>query len=275
MFNLETAIADWRQRMLTGGIKSPVPLEELEIHLRDEFDRQRKSGLSEPEAFEISTRRIGPPEMLKREFKKTNGTAMKKMGIVAVLIGAAMILRILTEHPDAAHLRKNEQVEWLIAGSAIVLFGLSTAFFINSGDARDVRWWKLVAITYSIFAAWISALPIFLVLTVPKYGAAVDLVGRIFTFAAVTMILLSVPGWRLGHGMLPLIQNRRTRTSVGITGCVLGPALVALFLFVIAPHLRYFAIVPLTWAVTVMAVLGGLGYGLAEAARRPAEAADS
>jgi len=30
MFNLEQSIADWRRQMIAGGIKTPVPLEELE-----------------------------------------------------------------------------------------------------------------------------------------------------------------------------------------------------------------------------------------------------
>jgi hypothetical protein len=40
MFNLEQAIADWRQQMLAAGIKTPVPLEELENHLREENEQQ-------------------------------------------------------------------------------------------------------------------------------------------------------------------------------------------------------------------------------------------
>ena len=53
MFDLEQSIADWRQQMLAAGIKTPVPLEELEIHLREEIERQMKSGLNEQDAFEI------------------------------------------------------------------------------------------------------------------------------------------------------------------------------------------------------------------------------
>ena len=57
--------------MLAAGIKAPVPLEELEIHLREEIERQMKSGLPGQEAFEISARRIGQPETLRVEFMKT------------------------------------------------------------------------------------------------------------------------------------------------------------------------------------------------------------
>ena len=57
--------------MLTAGIKTPVPLEELESHLREEIERQMKSGLDKQKAFEISARRIGQHEMLRVEFMKT------------------------------------------------------------------------------------------------------------------------------------------------------------------------------------------------------------
>ena len=43
MFDLEQSIADLRRQMLAAGIKTPVPLEELEIHLREEIEQQSKS----------------------------------------------------------------------------------------------------------------------------------------------------------------------------------------------------------------------------------------
>jgi hypothetical protein len=71
MFDLEQAIADWRQQMLAAGIKTPVPLDELEIHLREEIERQMKSRLDEQKAFENSVQRIGSAGELKNEFEKT------------------------------------------------------------------------------------------------------------------------------------------------------------------------------------------------------------
>jgi hypothetical protein len=73
MFDLEKAIADWRRQMLAAGIKTPVPLEELEIHLREEISRQTRSGLSEPEAFNSAVKKIGQPALLKTEFSKAGG----------------------------------------------------------------------------------------------------------------------------------------------------------------------------------------------------------
>ncbi|HKW29017.1 MAG TPA: permease prefix domain 1-containing protein, partial [Verrucomicrobiae bacterium] len=71
---MEKAIADWRQEMLAAGLQTPVPLEELDIHLREEIERQMKSGLDAPAAFEISIRQMGEPEMLNSEFKKRERT---------------------------------------------------------------------------------------------------------------------------------------------------------------------------------------------------------
>ena len=68
MFNLEQSITEWRQRMLTAGIKSPVPLEELESHLRDDIDQQMRKGVCAQAAFDTAVKRLGHAEALKREF---------------------------------------------------------------------------------------------------------------------------------------------------------------------------------------------------------------
>jgi hypothetical protein len=46
MFNLEQSIADWRRQMLAAVVKTPVPPEELESHLRDDVEDQMRSGVS-------------------------------------------------------------------------------------------------------------------------------------------------------------------------------------------------------------------------------------
>ncbi|HEY1717528.1 MAG TPA: hypothetical protein VGH42_04440 [Verrucomicrobiae bacterium] len=56
--------------MLAAGIRTPVPLEELEIHLREEIERQVKSGQNEQQAFEIAARQIGHADELQNEFGK-------------------------------------------------------------------------------------------------------------------------------------------------------------------------------------------------------------
>jgi hypothetical protein len=70
MFNLESSIAAWRQQMLAAGIQSPVPLEELEGHLRDEVERQATAGLNQPEAFHAAVKKIGQAHLVQGEFEK-------------------------------------------------------------------------------------------------------------------------------------------------------------------------------------------------------------
>ena len=281
MFDLETSIARWRKQMLAAGIKTPVPLEELEIHLREEIERQMKSGLNEQNAFEFTIRQIGQPKVLKGEFKKVERTSMKRTGILAALAGAVIILRILTEHPDAGHLRKNEQLEWLVAGMAMVLFGLGSAFFnFTLGDTRDIRLWKLVGIIYSVFAVWISLLPAGLLLTSPELYTALNPAARTLVFLSPVVVgLLSFAGWRFGHKFLPFIHRRRSRTAIGVACCLLGMILMSLFWRFGISQLGslpvQLGVVLITGAWTAMAILGSVGYGLTEAARRQTKTADA
>ena len=69
MFNLEQSTADWRQQMLAAGIK-PESLDELESHLREEIERQIKSGMDARQAFNIAAKTIGQGVELKKEFRK-------------------------------------------------------------------------------------------------------------------------------------------------------------------------------------------------------------
>jgi membrane protein implicated in regulation of membrane protease activity len=73
MFDLESAIADWRAQMLAAGIKSPATLDELESHLREEMGRQLQSGLGEGTAFHSAVHQIGRPGLLTTEFKRAGG----------------------------------------------------------------------------------------------------------------------------------------------------------------------------------------------------------
>jgi hypothetical protein len=77
--------------MLAAGIKTPVPLEELEIHLREEIERLEKSGVDERTAFENAVRQTGQPQSLKNEFNKIETSFMKTIlkCVTVLLIGIA------------------------------------------------------------------------------------------------------------------------------------------------------------------------------------------
>ena len=89
MFNLEPSIAEWRRQMLAAGIKTPVPLEELEIHLREDVEQQMRSGLSAQQAFGIALKKIGHAPELEREFKKVS--APMEMPEVIKLVGVIFV----------------------------------------------------------------------------------------------------------------------------------------------------------------------------------------
>ena len=74
MPDLEKQIAEWRRQMLAAGIKTPVPLEELESHLREDVERQIQLGMSAQEAFDAAVERVGQASALKSEFEKAGGT---------------------------------------------------------------------------------------------------------------------------------------------------------------------------------------------------------
>jgi hypothetical protein len=70
MFDLEKSIAVWRQQMLAAGIQAPVPLDELECHLREDIAQQVAAGMDEARAFELAIRQIGHAAPLRKEFMK-------------------------------------------------------------------------------------------------------------------------------------------------------------------------------------------------------------
>ena len=124
MFDLEKSIADWRRQMLAAGIKTPVPLEELESHLREEIERQAKSGMDEQKAFEISVQRVGQPKVLNSEFKKSERTLMKRTakigtGVIGVLIGMALLVPGSVQLRDELVMANGKFGLWLLGGFLI------------------------------------------------------------------------------------------------------------------------------------------------------------
>ena len=73
MFNLEEKISEWRKQMLAAGIQTPVPLEELESHLREDVEQRIRSGASAQASFAMAVLQIGQANQLTNEFKKSGG----------------------------------------------------------------------------------------------------------------------------------------------------------------------------------------------------------
>ena len=263
--------------MRVAGIKTAVPLEELELHLREDIDRLIKSGLGEKAALELAARQLGQPQILKSEFKKNGTAAGGKLCIFALAACVVMVLRVLYVHGHTGFV-------WVLfpaTGVAVLSWVANTAFFnFSLGEVREVRFWKLAALTFSTLAVWVSLLPVGeRLMNWPGFAARFGTADRLLTLMAVAAAILSVFAWRYGRGILPVISNRRTRTLVGIICCLSGPAAIASVLYCATPWLGrvpaplFFVLWP--WVCTAIAILAGAGYGLSEAARRQTSPAAS
>ncbi len=153
MSDLEQSIADWRRQMLAAGIKSPVPLEELEIHLRDEIEREKKSGLDEPTAFQAAVQQIGKANMLNNEFEKVDGIKefgawrliqiilFAGLGVISLFITACVIFKL----GSFSEISSSQQMSGLTAVAVMILLAgggyLGHGFFpiILNKRMRDVR----------------------------------------------------------------------------------------------------------------------------------------
>jgi hypothetical protein len=99
--------------------------------------------------------------------------------------------------------------------------------------------------------------------------------GRILVFTTLAVSALSILGWRKCARILPVVRNQRTRTMAGIAGCLLGFIFAALCLICLPPIHFSVGIILLTWALALTSILGGVGYGLTEAAREHTATTDS
>lgn len=95
MFNLEQSIAEWRRQMTAGGVKTPMPLDEFESHLREDIGNLLSAGMSEDQAFKLAASRIGNPGPLKTEFTKLRRKPFRPVTIGSWLwVGAIIVLTI-------------------------------------------------------------------------------------------------------------------------------------------------------------------------------------
>jgi hypothetical protein len=149
MFNLEQAIADWRRQMLAAGIKTPVPLEELESHLREEIERQTKSGLNEAEAFNCAVQKIGEVQVIQNEFKKVEATKEEcdykrlqiLLAVVTILVPLLMGSMVLFKMGSCSEMTPGQQMFSLAALAAFCL--LVWGGRLSYGILPVIRAWRI------------------------------------------------------------------------------------------------------------------------------------
>lgn len=235
MFNLDQAVTEWRRQMVAGGIKNSAVLDELESHLREDIERRLGSGTKGEHAFEAAVRQIGQSDLLKAEFAKIAGL-------------------------------------------------------------KDGRLGKVIGIAGCVFAGLYSIVLAPHLFTIHELSPA----QRIGGLTAVGLTFLSIVSWRFSYKYLPVIHSRQTRTIASVACGLAGLAWLLVFANllpnVVVPHFMggaasaesirgsvliglrqatpdgfravFMIGISLLWAMTLAAVLGGIAYGLEEAARR-------
>ena len=210
MFDLEESISEWRRQMLSAGISTPVPLQELESHLREDVERKIRAGLAAPQAFEAAVQKIGRPEALQAEFAKT---------------------------AELKELRERKQR----------LFCL-------------------------VFCAFCYLWP--LALSAPKPWINMNATERSLGLAAVALTIGAMFSGLLLHRFLPIIRDKKTRTRVQFASAIPLFIWLVVFTYVVLPRLELTiaqTTVAILWAVSPLAIFGGLIFGLDEAARKGKE----
>jgi len=271
MFNLEKATAEWRARMESAGMENSACLDELEAHLREDVEHRMRSGEQEPVAFANAVRELGQATVLKCEFKKNERFGEKKWGILAIIAGFIVFGRVVMMH-EAGRVGPGDEIGGILMALFLLFFGLNSFIFkFNLGTHREIRLWKLTGLTYSVVAVWLSLFPILRVFTFGKHGWEFGVTHWILTLTAVMISVFTNLIWRMCRKLLPPISSQLAIAVVGTAGCLVGPALMALFFYFGVPALighvptqTFF--VGMAWLWALMALLAGAGLGLTKAA---------
>jgi hypothetical protein len=133
MFDLEQSIGEWRRHMLAAGIKSPLLLEELESHLREEIERHMRTGFCASYAFDIAVGQIGKAQSIKTEFTKIERNSMKRsmfmlLGIFGVLFGMAIVLPAMAWFRNTHTVNADHLVPFVV-GLVIVAGGMGSGIY--------------------------------------------------------------------------------------------------------------------------------------------------
>jgi len=190
MFDLEAAIVEWRKQMLAAGIKSPMPLEELENHLRDDIERQMKSGMNGQEAFNFAVQQIGQAGSLRKEFGKVGEVMSARQrkfnfaicGVAAILLGLTGLEILFTPPTLAFHERL------LVSGAfvSVALILWSWRFSCGFFPVLSKRMRIIVAFLCIVLSSLCTVLGLHLVLL------SVNSIDQLLAAAAWTMLPLAL-----------------------------------------------------------------------------------
>jgi Cytochrome C assembly protein len=127
VFDLEQTIQTWRQALPCSLTARAEVVEELESHLREEFQRLVHSGIAPEQAWPAALKRLGPPQQLAGEFDKVpeQPAAWLPARLVLVLLGGVGCLVTVWLGPALLQ----GQLEWLLASHIFAITVGYTAMF--------------------------------------------------------------------------------------------------------------------------------------------------
>jgi len=261
MRDLDDKIDEWRSQMAAGGVKSPAVLDELESHLCEDIEREMRVGSDEAAAFETAVKRIGRSEVLKVEFAKiehrTEMSPGKLMGIACCFASALYSVLLAPPLISIPELGSLQRLSGLAAVSLTLLSLASLRFGYKYLPVIRNRRTRVMTVTTCGLAAvvWLFIFSNLLPdVIVPR------LLGRTASTTHVARVEGS-GGYATARNSL-LVHNR---VSIEGDQRIIQPGFVS-------SSTRMTAIfnigLSLFWAMTFAAALGGIAYGLEEAARR-------
>lgn len=201
MFELEEAVRQWRADLRDAGIRELKTIDELESHLREQFNSLASEMRAEL-AFELATHRLGQPHQLRSEFAKTEwrfaSLAWQALMIfVAGFCGYVAIYFAGMLSPDVGEERSRMIVSMLILATGALGAAVLPRFLpqMKTIRARQIVVWAPMALIAAI---------------IMLIGTAGDrIVGKtdteelrgIFVLLSVCLLLLSVSvGQLCTHG---------------------------------------------------------------------------
>lgn len=179
MFNLEQSIADWRKQMLAGGIKTPVPLTELESHLRDDVEQQLRKGIGAQAAFDAAAKQLGRADMLRQEFKQDRLDIRLSSPIylhVYCFLAAPLMISMVWASPETGANSVSQLVSVTAALLIALYVGCLPLFYLRlfAGQSRLMH--AVLPIGYWFMLTW-TPFALLSVLIPIHIGNAVGMVG--------------------------------------------------------------------------------------------------
>ena len=135
MFDLDHAIKQWRQQMRAAGITTPELLNELEGHLRDDWNRQIQSSPVAQQAFVEAVSRIGTARQLEAEFAKTlelKELRERKLRIFSLVVATSCYLLPMLLSARHIWAQLNGPDHWFALGAvAVTVAALFSGFYLR------------------------------------------------------------------------------------------------------------------------------------------------